>query len=205
MTMTQARPLGRPREFDETEALEAILGVFWARGFEGATTNDLAAATGLKKGSLYAAFGDKRLMYDRALAHYDRTRIDGTVAALAGEGAEGDGPPLARIEAFLSAAMASDDAGCFLCNASIDQAALDPVAAQTVRAGFGRLEAALATAVTAHWSETGGPAHKAKQVRRQAHHLMTVYFGLRVLAKAGAAPKTLKDAKRAALASLTAS
>ncbi len=66
--MREPTTMGRPREFDVDEALTKIMAVFWAKGFEGSSLSDLVAATGLKKGSLYAAFGDKRAMYLKALA-----------------------------------------------------------------------------------------------------------------------------------------
>ncbi len=124
--MREPRTLGRPREFDEDVALAAIMDVFWTKGFESASMAELVRATGLKKGSLYAAFGDKRAMYHKALALYDRTQIDSMV-----QGLKGAGSPLARIDRFLQAAIGetadqADTRGCFLCNASIDQAPIDP-------------------------------------------------------------------------------
>ena len=74
--MRERKAMGRPREFDTDAALERIMSVFWAKGFEGASMADLVHATGLKKGSLYAAFGDKRAMYHQSLALYDRPHID---------------------------------------------------------------------------------------------------------------------------------
>jgi len=200
--MREAKALGRPREFDEDEALAAIMNVFWAKGFEGASMSDLVSATGLKKGSLYAAFGDKRAMYGKALALYDHTRIAATVERLTG-----DGPPFRRIDGFLQTAIGEasrrgdgpgDPSGCFVCNAAIDQAPVDADAERQVQASLGRMETALAAVISELWSETEAPA---STLRRQARHLMSVYFGLRVLAKAGAAPKVLKDAKDAALES----
>ena len=85
--MREPKMLGRPREFDEDEALAKIMNVFWAKGFEGASMSDLVSATGLRKGSLYAAFGDKRAIYRKALALYDRTAIDRAVRLLAGPAA----------------------------------------------------------------------------------------------------------------------
>ena len=60
--------MARPREFDEDEVLEKALAVFWAKGFEGATVDDLEQATGLGRGSLYGAFGGKHELFLRALA-----------------------------------------------------------------------------------------------------------------------------------------
>jgi AcrR family transcriptional regulator len=61
---------GRPREFDLTDALETAIMIFWRDGYGGASLNQIAAATGVGKPSLYAAFGDKEHLYLHALAHY---------------------------------------------------------------------------------------------------------------------------------------
>ncbi len=63
--------MGRHREFDIDEALDAALAVFWAKGFEGASYADLTAATGVARPGLYAAFGNKEDMFLKALARYD--------------------------------------------------------------------------------------------------------------------------------------
>ena len=66
----KARPVGRPREFNREDALEKAMQVFWARGYEGATLGELTAAMGISKPSLYAAFGDKQTLFDKALVRY---------------------------------------------------------------------------------------------------------------------------------------
>ena len=63
--------MARPREFDEDRVKEALTRVFWEKGYEATTMQDLVDATGLLKGSLYGAFGDKQALYMIALAHYD--------------------------------------------------------------------------------------------------------------------------------------
>jgi len=200
--MRERAAMGRPREFDEDVALDAIMGVFWAQGFEGTSMSDLVGATGLKKGSLYAAFGNKRAMYHKALTLYDRTLIDATVRGL-----QGDGTPRFRIEQFLDAAVSrvssrSGGRGCFVCNASIDQAPTDDGTARLVQASLTRLEAALADVVSELGGGTRGSDGAASDARLRARHLMSVYFGLRVLAKAGATTDVLEDVQRAALAGL---
>ncbi|VAW49675.1 hypothetical protein MNBD_GAMMA03-1725 [hydrothermal vent metagenome] len=61
---------GRPRSFDIDVALNNVLQVFWKHGFQNTSMNDLVEATGLKKSSLYAAFGDKSSLYLKTLECY---------------------------------------------------------------------------------------------------------------------------------------
>jgi len=61
---------GRPRSFDTDIALDSALNVFWKHGFQSASLSELTKATGLSKPSLYAAFGDKRSLYLKALERY---------------------------------------------------------------------------------------------------------------------------------------
>ncbi len=197
--MREPKMLGRPREFDEDEALAKIMNVFWAKGFEGASMSDLVSATGLRKGSLYAAFGDKRAIYRKALALYDRTAIDRAVRLLAGPAA-----PEKRISEFLQSAIDAvavqkDRRGCFLCNASVDQAVLDPETEHAVKGSFRRLGRALEEVL----SELAVTSTDDTQRHADAQNLLTVYFGLRVLARGGHPVKALKDAKEATLRSIS--
>ena len=65
------RPRGRPRSFDRDAALDAALEVFWAKGFEAASLNDLTTAMGINPPSLYAAFGDKEGLFLEAVKRYE--------------------------------------------------------------------------------------------------------------------------------------
>jgi len=77
------RPRGRPRGFIAEEVLERVRGVFLAKGFTGASLDELAAAAGLNRPSLYAAFGDKEQLYIATLRHYGTKGIEGLDAILA--------------------------------------------------------------------------------------------------------------------------
>lgn len=62
--------MGRPRAFHEDKALDAAMRVFWEKGYEGASLDDLTAAMGINRSSLYSSFGDKEQLFKRAIAHY---------------------------------------------------------------------------------------------------------------------------------------
>ena len=65
-----AKPRGRPRSFDERQALEKATRVFRSKGYDGVTIDDLVAGMGVGRPSLYAVFGDKRTIFLRALKAY---------------------------------------------------------------------------------------------------------------------------------------
>src|ERR1700761_9117843 len=58
------------RQFDEQEVIALALDVFWRKGLNDATMQDLAAATGVQRGSLYNAYGDKEAIFLRAFDRY---------------------------------------------------------------------------------------------------------------------------------------
>ena len=62
--------VGRPRQFDEEQVLDAAMKAFWANGYEGTSLADLVSVTGLHKGSLYQAFGDKHTLFVQTLNRY---------------------------------------------------------------------------------------------------------------------------------------
>ena len=70
MVQNTPKSRGRPRNFDETEALDKAIQVYWSKGYDGVTIDDLVAAMGVGKPSLYAVFGDKRTLFLRALKAY---------------------------------------------------------------------------------------------------------------------------------------
>ena len=85
MVQNAARPRGRPRSFDERDALEKATQVFWSKGYDGVTIDDLVAGMGVGRPSLYAVFGDKRTLFLRVLkgvcGEERRSRREGTPLA----------------------------------------------------------------------------------------------------------------------------
>jgi AcrR family transcriptional regulator len=112
MSATQGSVVGRPRGFDVDQALDRAVEVFWRQGYEGASLSDLTEAMGINKTSMYKAFGNKRDLFDKALARYAQIDMAYARRALAA--------PTARqvAETFLreniEAVTAPDrPAGCF--------------------------------------------------------------------------------------------
>src|SRR3984957_16416226 len=81
MFQNSERPRGRPRSFDERDALEKATRVFRSKGYDGVTIDDLVAGMGVGRPSLYAVFGDKRTLFLRVLKDYAEKK--GALAAKA--------------------------------------------------------------------------------------------------------------------------
>ena len=62
--------MARPREFDQEKVITQITALFWQKGFEATSLQDLVQSTGLNKGSLYTCLGNKQKMFELSLDHY---------------------------------------------------------------------------------------------------------------------------------------
>ena len=120
---TGKRAVGRPREFDEEAALEAAMDAFWENGYESTSLADLCTCTGLHKGSLYQAFGDKHQLFMKALHHYADREFKET-AAVAFEHES----PLESIRAVVRTVCthAEEGRGCMMINSMVELAPHDP-------------------------------------------------------------------------------
>ena len=78
--------MARPKEFNESRALAAAMGLFWERGYEATGMRELSAHTGVAISSLYATFGGKHDIYLAALAEYRRAEQDEMARALSASG-----------------------------------------------------------------------------------------------------------------------
>ncbi len=79
------RPRGRPRSFDRATALEKALMAFWENGYEATSVSDLTRAMDIGAPSLYAAFGDKRSLFEEVVQVYGARYGAFTERALAEE------------------------------------------------------------------------------------------------------------------------
>src|SRR5262245_32934749 len=76
--------MARPREFDVDDALDRATEVFWKRGYEATSVQDLVDALGVNRASLYATFGDKAQLFSAVIDRYRenvKTRIEDALAA----------------------------------------------------------------------------------------------------------------------------
>jgi TetR/AcrR family transcriptional repressor of nem operon len=188
--------MARPREFDADTVLASTTRVFWTKGFENTSLDDLCEATGLNRSSLYAAFGAKRDLYLSALARYE----DGSAARIAA--ALRDRPVREGLKVFLDALIDSIVAGpgrrgCFIGNCAAELARLDRGAAARVRRSLARLEAAFRDGLAA--AQARGELRSASDPAALARFLTAGIQGLRLVGKANPDRQALSDIARTML------
>jgi AcrR family transcriptional regulator len=144
MSEAPAKRRGRPRAYDPEVALAKATDIFWAQGFAGASLDDLSAATGMNRPSLYGAFGDKQTLFKSALDRYMDSSRAAMTEAFRGGGALRD--ILARVYHTALGFYLSDEVGgrgCFLASAGLGQALVDDEVRQTVADGLHELDRAV--------------------------------------------------------------
>jgi AcrR family transcriptional regulator len=193
--------MARPRQFDRAEALNAAVEVFWAKGFEGASTEDLTRAMRIGRQSLYGAFGDKRSLYLEALSAYNA----GSVADLIDTLRRANSPLAALRDLLLAPAelpAAKRRLGCMGVNAICEFGVADP---QVLAAG-GPGAVALENALIRLVREAKEKGDVAVGVNEQvaAHFIQCMLSGLKVAARAGAEPAAMRAIVDLALNSLKA-
>lgn len=171
------------KKYDATEVLERSARTFWSRGYADTSIADIVAATGVNRGSLYAAFSDKRGLFRAVLDHYDAVYraefLDHLKDRL--------GPREAIIEAFCQAGGLGGKTGlppgCLLVNTALEISPHDPEIAAQVRASLDRLKTffidRIGDAISAGELPHDFPANHA------AGRLFALFIGLRVMARAG--------------------
>lgn len=166
--------MARPKKYDEITVRNALRDVFWKRGFEGATYAHIMEATGLKKGSLYASFGDKNGLYTIALQHYNQTNGFEAIRILSDDRLTVGVKLNALFGSVLSTVGTPQAAwGCLICNAAADPAQIDDENRELIITSVEHIRNTILFAL---------PDAK----KHKVDHILAAYFGARALVRAGA-------------------
>jgi TetR/AcrR family transcriptional regulator, transcriptional repressor for nem operon len=180
----------RTKEFDRDEALRRAVAVFWDRGYEAASTEELLAAMGIGRQSMYNAFGDKRRLYLEALRHYQAE----TSADMFERLSAAESPLSALAGVLLAVARQSDEErrrSCMAVKAAAEFGRSDQEVGAILDSGTDLCHAAYARLM--------GEAKRKGEVRPDvdeqaaARFLHSTLVGLRLRARAGAPPEVLRD------------
>ena len=169
--------MARPISYDKDEMLTKVTDLFWEKGYEGTSISDLEKVTGLKRTSIYAAWGDKRSLYLSSLKHYQR-QSQAAITALF----ESKQPAIQKLETLLLSsiqqAFASDVIkGCFLNNACSEKQNLCTGAKQLLNLNT-KTQIKLFTALLSEANENKEIHKSDDELEALARYFFTLFSGV---------------------------
>lgn len=188
----------RPKTFNPDEALDKAMHVFWHKGYEATSMEDLLEAMDLNRGSLYATFGDKRELFLKAMDRYCTEGGVGTRLSILSQ----SGPAIPLIRTFIGSMLdfaLSDPLrrGCLIANTAIELAPHQKDIGKKVSGRLSHLEDAFSKLLARAKQE--GDLGKEKDPRVLARVLVTMMQGTIVMIKAGTPADVVRQTANAAL------
>ena len=192
--------MARQKEFDKEEVLEKAMDTFWRFGFEGTSMQSLVKNMGINRSSLYETFGDKHSLFEAAITHYEKTRMQGMVDCLQEMGASKSA--IAKVFDRLIDQSISDEErrGCFLTNTAIELGPHDPSVAKKIAMDMKIVEQAFHQVLVN--AQAKGEIALEKNLNHLAQYLTSSFQGIRVMAKINQEPEFLKNIVKVTLSVL---
>ena len=190
--------MSRPVSYDRADVLDRAMRLFWRRGFEAVTLQDILDETGFNRHSLYKEFGDKDGLFTEALEQYEKM-----FSTYIADPLESDDGGLDAIRNLFAMRLQPDvdGHGCFLSNSIIERPMLCDRAVCAVDRFVARFEAALRTAVQV--AQRRGTTPSQKDPSAPARYLLTVIQGLGTLSKVGMSAEESEEIAEQTLTFLT--
>jgi AcrR family transcriptional regulator len=181
----------RPRTFDENDVIAAARDEFWSRGYAATSVDDLTSATGLGKGSLYGAFGDKHGLFLRALDDYIGTSLDSVRGQLR-DPTHSAYDRLTRHIRAQAKAIAADKMrrGCMMAKSAAELSATDDTVERAVENAYATWATELADCIKE--AQRDGDIDKRQKPQALAMTVLAFMRGQEALHKGGVKPAQLK-------------
>jgi TetR/AcrR family transcriptional regulator, transcriptional repressor for nem operon len=181
--------MARTREFDPDEALEAASKLFWEKGYEATSIDDLVNATGVNRASLYATFGGKPVLFRKVLEHFgDQSAL--ALLRMAGDRTGGIDKIRAVLEG-IARETCEEPRGCLLVNASAELAVRDPEMRAAAKRSREQLEAFFAGCL--RQARRQGELAPRRNIKALARFLANTVLGLRIVAKSEPERQAVRD------------
>ncbi|MEM7124730.1 MAG: TetR/AcrR family transcriptional regulator [Chloroflexota bacterium] len=183
--------MARPKEFDQEKALDKAMALFWQKGYEATSIQDLVNHLGIGRRSLYDTFKSKQALYMAALDRYSEM----VKSSLAIPDAQPGSPKMAIRQSFeqIIDQVLNDPSrrGCFMVNSAIELAPHDRLVAECVRDLTQFLEQAFYELLER--AKKSGELNPALDLQETAQFLNNAVFGIRVQAKINPDRQTLTN------------
>lgn len=179
----------RKKEFDEFEVLHRAMEIFWHKGYEATSVQDLVEQMGINRGSLYGTFTDKRALFLAVIQHYDQTVVSTVVANLRQARSARQAIEEYIRDAAERASADRDRRGDFLTNIAVEVGPHDLEAERRLQASLRRIESAFYDALV--HARAAGEIRTHRDLHDVARFLTSTLQGIRVMARVNAARESL--------------
>ena len=182
---------GRPRAYDPETALAQAMAVFWNAGYAATSLDDLVAATGMNRPSLYGAFGDKHALYRTLLHRYRRIARDGMKDAL-----RYDLPIRQALRRVYQSALAlylprnAKQRGCFLIGTAVTESVHDAQVRKDLAEGLDEIDDAFEARLRA--AREAGELPRSSNPAMLAKMASAALYSLAIRSRTGTARVTLE-------------
>jgi TetR/AcrR family transcriptional repressor of nem operon len=192
--------MARTKVFDEEEVLTKAMNLFWLKGYNATSAQDLVEGLGISRSSLYDTYGDKHSLFVQALKKYRRERIDNVIAEAA---------VVEDVEAYIrktfevvknESLQENYARGCFMVNSAVELAPFDDEVAAIANSIMIDIEEAICTAIQR--GQDKGVFTTQHSARSLARFIMNSFNGLRVTIKIDGGQKVFDDIVNVCLSTL---
>lgn len=192
--------MARTKDFNEEEVLEKALNIFWQKGYNGTSMQDLVDGLGISRSSMYDTYTDKYSLFILALERY-RERTAREMMQMINQAAS----PKAVIKKIFQSVVTESlfdkvQRGCFLVNTCVENATHDKAVAKIVNENMQDFEDAFYHAIKK--GQEIGEIMNRNDARALARFVINNINGIRISAKAGADKKVYEDVMKVTLSVL---
>lgn len=183
--------MARAKKFDEIQVLDKALAVFWKKGFNATSMQDLVDNLGINRASLYHTFGDKHRLYLDALKRYRQQKSQSLLAQIRSEQSAIEIIKTYLLIAIEESILDQDQKGCFIVNAATEMANSDTIVQQFFINDKKTVENVLNELIIE--GQTAGEIATTHSSQALARFLFNTLTGLKVLAKGNISEKELNE------------
>jgi TetR/AcrR family transcriptional regulator, transcriptional repressor for nem operon len=192
--------MARTKVFDQEAVLDKAVNLFWEKGYNGTSAQDLVDELGISRSSLYDTYGDKYQLFKNSLLQY-RKKFAGAMIEMIDESNDFEKTIKDVFQYVVTESLQEKfSKGCFMVNSSVELAPHNAEIAQIVNDNMQEVEDALFRIIEK--GQDVGQFSKSHSARSFARFIFNAISGLRVASKSGAEKKVFDDIVKVTLSAL---
>jgi TetR/AcrR family transcriptional repressor of nem operon len=192
--------MARTKDFNEDEVLDKALAIFWQKGYNGTSMQELVDGLGISRSSMYDTYTDKYTLFTKSLERY-REKTAAEMMHLISEGSSAKAGIKKMLQSVVNESVCDKSPrGCFIVNTCVESAPHDKAIAKILQQNMQDAEEVFYLAIKK--GQESGEIPGRNDARALARFIINTINGIRVTAKAGTDKKVYDDVVKVALEAL---